>query len=1096
MANPSLGCVLHHLRRAAAPPIEQQSDEELLRTFISRRDEASFAALVRRHAALVLSVCRHVLDHEQDAEDAFQATFLVLARQASSIRKQASLASFLHGVAYRLSLRAKRDAARRRLHEARTPARTARDNTADLAWREVQTLVEEELALLPETYRMPFVLCHLQGLGRAEAARVLGVKEGTVWSRLTQARRRLQMRLARRGVVLSAALAALALSDEACRASSERLVGAAARLAGGASTSARVAALAQAGWQPLAAGKLKLALTGLAILLTMAGAGGAIRLASVPSSEGPAAAPPAKSTETTGAEKIEQARTDRHGDPLPPGAIARLGTIRFRHGYHVVSVAFSPDGKTVAAGGAGRAVTLWDAATGVEKRRLLNSLREVRGIAFSPDGKALAAIGPGDAVLYLVDTSTGAELRKLQEQSGIHCVAFAPNGEHLATGSVGGVVRLWDAATGAERLQRSGDCSRVHAVAFSPDSKLLAYAGEDGAIRLWNGSFADEPRRLDGHVKDVFSLSFSPDGQHLASSGQDGTIRLWAVTTGRQLRTLGDKRDAPIAVTFSRDGALLASSHRDGSLAVWDPQTGRKLRGWPAHASPAATVAFSPDGKVLASGGAWESDVRLWNVADGKELHAADAPHGPVELLRWSADGQTLLSAGRERRVVWWDLKTGTPRRQVYSPAPDWTAFALAADGKTLAIGCLTDQTVRVGDANADRPARVLGEQDVLVRAIGFSPDGRLLATGGRDTPIHLWDVLGGKKLRTLGETGDLVGCLAFSPDGKSLAYGRSRIGNDADTKTLRLMDVVSGAEIRSFDSDGYVPTVCFSPDGKTLAAWHDTPDKHLIRLWDAATGRELGQYAGHQASGWALAFSPDGKLIASGGGDVQRRDNVVHLWEAASGKLIRRFDGHHSGVSSLTFSPDGCKLASGGGDATILIWDATASPRQSLPTEKELEACWQALADEDAARGYEAVCALAAVPEQAVTVLEKRLRPVPRPEAATVARLITDLNSDEFDVRQKANEELGKLGEAAVVPLRRALADKPTLEVRRRIQQLIDQAQSRRGDWLRRLWAVQALERMHTPRARRLLESLADGAPGATLTEDAKAALRRVGPP
>jgi RNA polymerase sigma factor (sigma-70 family) len=1092
MTNPSLGCVLHHLRRAAAPPVEQQSDGELLHTFISRRDEAAFAALVRRHAALVLSVCRHVLGHEQDAEDAFQATFLVLARKAPSIRKQASLASFLHGVAYRLSLRAKRDAVRRRLHEARAPVRAARDDTVELAWREVQALVEEEIARLPETYRTPFVLCHLQGLGRAEAARVLGVKEGTVWSRLTQARRRLQMRLARRGVILSAALAALTLSDESCRASSDRLVEAAARLAGGATTSARVAALAQAGWQPLAASKLKLTLTGLAILLTMAGAGGAYRLALTPSPEGPAAAPPAKSSETPKVEKIAQASTDRHGDPLPPGAIARLGTIRFRHGYHVVSVAFSPDGKTVAAGGAGRAVTLWDAATGVEKGRFLNALREVRGIAFSPDGKVLAAIGPGDAVLYLVGASTGAELRRLQEQSGIHCVAFAPNGKHLATGSVGGVVRLWDAATGAERMQRSGDCGRVHAVVFSPDSKLLAYAGEDGTIRLWNGNFADEPRRLEGHVKDVFSLSFSPDGAHLASTGRDGTLRLWAVTTGRQLRALGDKRDAPLAVTFSRDGALLASSHRDGTLTLWDPRTGRKVRSWPAHASPAATVAFSPDGKVLASGGAWESDVRLWNVADGKELHPADGPHGPVEFLRWSADAQTLLSAGRERRVVWWDLKTGAPRRQVYSPAPDWTAFALAADGKTLATGCLPDQTVRVGDLDSDRPARVLGEQDVLVRAIGFSPDGRLLATGGRDTPIHLWDVKGGKKLRTLGEAGDMVGCLAFSPDGKTLAYGRSRIGNDADTKTLRLMDVATGAEVRSFDGGGYVPTVCFSPDGKTLAAWHDTPDRHLVRLWDVATSRELCRYAGHQASGLALAFSPDGKLIASGGGDVQRRDNAVHLWEAATGEIIRRFDGHHSGVSSLAFSPDGCKVASGGGDATILIWDATAGPHQPVRTEKELEACWRTLANEDAARAYEAVGALAAAGEQAVPLLEKHLRPVPRPDAAAVARLIADLNSDDFAVRQKANEGLGELGEAAVVPLRRALADKPTLEVRRRLQQLLDQTQARGGDWLRRLRAVQALERMHTPRARRLLESLAAGAPGASLTEDAKAALRR----
>ncbi len=213
MSSSALAAGIRQLRHKLAGhrPIED-SDEQLLDAFMNRRDDNAFAVLVRRHGPMVLQICRRVLGHEQDAEDAFQATFLVLARNAAALRNKSSLASWLHGAAYRTALKAKQSAARRRKYEGQAPSRRAANPADDLSWREVRMLLDEEINRLPEKYRSVFVLCCLENLSRAEAGQRLGLKERTVLSRLAEARKRLAKRLARRGVELTAVLAAVALA--------------------------------------------------------------------------------------------------------------------------------------------------------------------------------------------------------------------------------------------------------------------------------------------------------------------------------------------------------------------------------------------------------------------------------------------------------------------------------------------------------------------------------------------------------------------------------------------------------------------------------------------------------------------------------------------------------------------------------------------------------------------------------------------------------------------------------------------------------------------------------------------------------------------
>jgi RNA polymerase sigma factor (sigma-70 family) len=284
MAHAQLTAVLRHIHRlAAAENYKDLTDGQLLDCFVSQRDEAAFAVLVRRHGPLVWRVCRRVLRHEQDSEDAFQATFFVLARKAGSIRKREALVSWLHGVAYRMAMSAKREAARRREREETAQALSENRLGQELAWRELLAVLEEEIQRLPEQYRAPFLLCCVEERSRAEVAHQLGLKEGTVWSRLSRARKLLQHQLAARGVELSAVLGAAAVAEQPGRAAVPVLlikstIKAALQYAAGGSAaagiaSAKVAVLAEGVMQTMFTSKLKITIALLFAAATVTGTG-------------------------------------------------------------------------------------------------------------------------------------------------------------------------------------------------------------------------------------------------------------------------------------------------------------------------------------------------------------------------------------------------------------------------------------------------------------------------------------------------------------------------------------------------------------------------------------------------------------------------------------------------------------------------------------------------------------------------------------------------------------------------------------------------------------------------------------------------------
>jgi dipeptidyl aminopeptidase/acylaminoacyl peptidase len=368
---------------------------------------------------------------------------------------------------------------------------------------------------------------------------------------------------------------------------------------------------------------------------------------------------------------------------------------------------------------------------------------------------------------------------------------------------------------------------------------------------------------------------------------------------------------------------------------------------------------------------------------------------------------------------------------------------------------------------------------------VAFSPDGKTVAVGGDDHTIRLWETATGREIRRLTGHAGAVYAVAFSGDGQTLASG----GEDG---TIRLWEPGSGgARHRIHGPHGRVLSVAFSPDSKTVAsAGYDK----MICQWEVSSGRERRRFSGHQHWITSVAFSRDGKTLASGSWDT-----TLRLWEIATGKERHRFTGHRGAVFSVSFSPDGKALASGSWDTTALVWNPIHASGEGKPvvnlTSQELATCWADLAAEDATKAGHAIWILVSTPPQTVPFLRKVLHALPLITDKQVDQLVADLDSDRFSVRQTASRKLGELGLLAEPALRHVLENRPSLEVRRRVEELLNRPSglTLSGDLLRAVRALEILEHIGTPEARRALEELARRQDETWLGKQAHAALKRL---
>jgi RNA polymerase sigma factor (sigma-70 family) len=1093
--------VLWHLHRWLGSRSMPAEDGQLLKRFVHQRDEAAFAELVARHGPLVYGLCRRILGNVQDAEDVFQAAFLVLARKAATIRKPGSLSSWLHGVASRLALKARTEAERRRGHEQNVqPVRETED--VDLSWREVRGLIDEELQRLPEKQRLPLVLCYLEGLTQDEAARRLSWPRGTLKRRLEAGGERLRIRLTRRGVTLGTGLFVAALSESASRGAVPTALRSATVQAGmqfvthetAALVASPAALLAKGALQSMLTTKLKLgAMLVLLIGCAMTAAGLAVSQAppekqSENKAEAPAPSRPAEE---------KRVRKDRYGDPLPAGAIARLGTLRLRHSNMTADAVFTPDSKTVIVSDGAGDVVFWDVTTAREVRRLPRVRGLSYALALTADGKTLAA--GADHNLFLWDVATGKMLSRSRVTDQIVCqLLFTPDGKMLAIADGTDTILVWDAVNNRKLHELKGHAGYVAHMALSPDGKTLASGSwRDGNIRLWDLAAGKEKFRISAHEAAVTFVAFSPDGKTLASRGNAADhfwptrapgLCFWDAATGAKIREIPNRY--PHAFAYFPDGKTMAALEYQRKVQIYDVQTGKPLREYDASPRTMSQIVVSPDGKTVATVWGGSHTFDLWDAKRGKLLHSFDGHRGGVIGLAFAAEGKTLFSAGGhgDYLVGAWNTATGALRGRLGADRDSGNALALSPDGKLLAVGgdsslILWDTATRkeVHRYNPNWYAR----RTHSVVSVSWSADGKLLASrSAPDWTIRVWELAANRQRRAI-ETGpDCVGEIALSPDGAIVAAGGAPDGK------IHRWSVADGKELPPIATpQGRVPWLVFSPDGSILASGGEGGGIHL---WNPATSRLQRSWdtkAGPITS--RLSFSRDGRTIVTGHGD-----NTVRLWETVTGAERACFIGHHGAVGIATLSRDDRTLASGSADTTILVWDATGGARSDAAlSAQQLQELWTDLIGTDANRAYRAMWQMALSPKHALPFLSERLRPITPLDAKLqkqIESLLADLDKESFTVRERAEIELVKMGPAIELALRKALEDKPSLEMRRRIEKVLEKVAGWSGERLRTLRALEAIEHMNTREARRLLESLANGTPRAWLTEEAAAIRRR----
>jgi WD40 repeat protein/tRNA A-37 threonylcarbamoyl transferase component Bud32 len=567
-------------------------------------------------------------------------------------------------------------------------------------------------------------------------------------------------------------------------------------------------------------------------------------------------------------------------------ATGRVRAVLRGHTANLADIVFSPDGTRVVTT-ADETLRVWDAVTGQQLHAFRMPPDAAPPLTLSPDGRTVAARGRGGSTAHLWDLETGRRRVVLDgNAAGYHLLLFSPTGDRLAAAGrfPHTDIHLWDVATGARLATFKGHENQVCQALFSPDGTHLLTASIDRTVRVWDASPGPSrsavPVVLHGHAGPVHHATFSPDGARVVSSSHDRTVRYWDARTGNQIAVLCGHTDAVLVSAFGADGTLVSAS-RDGTLRVWDlaaAESGYAIRG---HQKFVYSGAFFPDGERVVSA-AWDGTARVWDPTTGRELQKLDHQRDRyVTSVAVHPAGQLLATLARPEdgtpmHVRLWDAGTGVVLCR-------WELPSSWQDGR-----------------------------------LAFAPAGDLLAAGGVDGRVRLWDVETRAEVGALEGGGRPIRDVAFSPDGARLAGAC-----DAGDCTVRIWDVKARQQVRTLRGHtGGVYTVAWNRTGTVLASGSFD---HTVRLWDAATGAPIGDPLPQGTDVYGVAFTADEALLA-----CACADNLIRVWDMNTRRELAELSGHSDYVHQLAFSPDGTRMLSASGDRSLRVWDTLSKAERT----------------------------------------------------------------------------------------------------------------------------------------------------------------------
>lgn len=798
------------------------------------------------------------------------------------------------------------------------------------------------------------------------------------------------------------------------------------------------------------------------------------------------------------------AHVDHEGEPLPAEAIARIGSGRFRARGEFYHLGYSRDGKTIIGAVnswqiSSGALEFWDAATGKLVRSIAAEADETIALVCDPDGKTLHSHSGG--IYRTLDIETGKELKRLDVPHDRHAhAAISPQGKLLVTRQEDGRFGLFALPVGKEVLrlksQQPDGGVDVTALAFTPDGRTLAIAGREGAIEGFDTSTGAKRFEVPVPISRIEDMHFSPNGRDLFCTAHSLGLVIVRDCVGKPeiVRLQRDGRDEGLVYSaFSPNGRQVAVGSVESYVTLYDVATGKPIRRLPAGWC-SSHVAFSRDGHTLLAGNRGGA-ISQWDTDSGKLLAASANPLSMVQVKRFVEGSKHLLVETDCLELMDWKKSRVAHRYALPAPYAD-QGSQLSADGTLLAT--YRSNLVILLDAKSGKEVRRLGSEKSPVYFEQFLPVGNRFLTLNENEMLRVWEGAGNAPVHEL-RTPHWPDMRAASLDGRRLATGcGAKYRGDSD-HDVRIWDLATGKLVqRLTPRGGGASALALSDDGSQLAVATASETQGApiaVSLVDVPTGREKRLVATYQHDIHCLQFSPDGRTLAV----TDRASGHVRLWEVATGKQRHQFEGHKTSVYSLAFSGDGALLATGSLEAPAFVWDiwgkhAGKPASESAWSGPERQRVWQDLASADARVGFSAVRRLVQNSTSAADLLQGHLHAAKPADPKKVAQWLKELDSDEFETRQNAFSELEKLGGQVEANLKDILARPRSLEMKRRAESLLTRLDSPTAEGVRELRAAEALEHTATPRATRLLESMAAGAPGALLTREAASALARLG--